>query len=125
LYELKLRSNSYCYSAPPILAILFVPFAGKLADLATQLLPEPERTKKKTLYYLDPNALTLPAVALGQAMWEVLRMADLATEMLQLSIQAFEDGTKNLLKRIGNLDDQLDELETAIKNYLIQLNDET
>lgn len=109
-----------------IVAILFVPLAGRLADLATQLLPEPERTKKKKgSRYLDPEALTVPAVALGQAMREVLRMADLATEMLQLSIRAFEDGTKNLPKRIGTLDDQLDDLETAIKNYLIQLGNET
>lgn len=108
-----------------LLAMVFVPFAAQLADLATQLLPEPERSQKKGSRYLDPDALTLPAVALGQAMREVLRMADVATEMLQLSIQAFEDGEKNLPKRIGNLDDQLDDLETAIKNYLIQLNDET
>jgi phosphate:Na+ symporter len=108
-----------------ILAILFAPLAGRLADLATRLLPEPERTKKGTRYLLDPEALTLPAVALGQAMREVLRMADLATEMLQLSIRAFEDETQHLPKLIGNLDDQLDDLETAIKNYLIQLNDET
>lgn len=106
-----------------ILAVLFVPFAGQLADLATQLLPESEPTRKKGSRYLDPDALILPAVALGQAMREVLRMADLATEMLQLSIHAFADGAKNLPKRIGNLDDQLDDLETAIKNYLIQLND--
>lgn len=108
-----------------ILAVLFVPFAGQLADLAMQLLPEPEPTGKKGSRYLDPNALTLPAVALGQAMREVLRMADLATEMLQLSIHAFGDGAKKLPKRIGSLDDQLDDLETAIKNYLIQLNDAT
>ncbi|WP_088888868.1 Na/Pi cotransporter family protein [Leptolyngbya ohadii] len=108
-----------------ILAILFVPLAEQLAHLATQLLPESKQTQKKGSRYLDPDALTLPAVALGQAMREVLRMADLATEMLQLSIRAFEDGDKSLSKRIGNLDDQLDDLETAIKNYLIQLNDET
>ena len=108
-----------------ILSICFVPLADKLANIAIYFLPEPEKTKKKTLYYLDPDALTLPSVALGQAMREVLRMADLATEMLQLSIQAFELGTKDLPKRIGSLDDQLDDLDAAIKNYLIQLNDET
>ncbi len=107
-----------------ILAVLFVPLAGRLAALVTQLLPDPAQAREKGSRYLDPDVLTLPAVALGQAMREVLRMADLATEMLQLSIQAFEDGAKNLPKRIGNLDDQLDDLETAIKNYLIQMNDE-
>jgi phosphate:Na+ symporter len=108
-----------------ILAIVFAPLAGYVADLATKLLPEPEAEKKASSRYLDPNALTLPAIALGQAMREILRMADLAVEMLQLSIQAFEDGVKDLPKRIGALDDQLDDLETAIKQYLIQLNDES
>lgn len=108
-----------------LLAILFMPFAGHLANLSIHWLPEPQRTKKKGSRYLDPDALTLPAVALGQAMREVLRMADLAAEMLDLSIQAFEENTKELPKRIGNLDDQLDDLETAVKNYLIQLNDES
>ena len=110
-----------------ILAIAFVPLADKLANLASGLWREPDKIKKskKTLYYLDPDALTLPAVALSQAMREVLRMSDLTTEMLQLSIQAFEEGTKDLPKRIGNLDDRLDKLDAAIKNYLIQLNDES
>ncbi|XGB40621.1 MAG: Na/Pi cotransporter family protein [Cyanobacteria bacterium LVE1205-1] len=110
-----------------ILAIAFVPLANRLANLATLFFPAPDKNKKskKTLYYLDLEALNLPAVALSQAMREVLRMSDLATEMLQLSIQAFEAGTKDLPKRVSNLDDQLDDLESAIKNYLIQLNDET
>ncbi|WP_138502461.1 Na/Pi cotransporter family protein [Nostoc sp. PA-18-2419] len=107
-----------------ILAIVFVPLASLLADLATRLLPEPQTEKKLSVRYLDPNALTLPAVALGQAMREILRMADLSAEMLQLSIQAFEDGVKDLPKRIAALDNQLDDLETAVKHYLIQLNDE-
>ncbi|MEH2082583.1 MAG: Na/Pi cotransporter family protein [Nostoc sp.] len=107
-----------------ILAIIFVPLASLLADLATRLLPEPETEKKLSARYLDPNALMLPAVALGQAMREVMRMADLSAEMLQLSIQAFEDGVKDLPKQIGALDNQLDDMETAIKHYLIQINDE-
>jgi phosphate:Na+ symporter len=107
-----------------ILAIVFVPFAASLSELATRFLPEPETEKRVKSRYLDPEALMLPAVALGQTMREVLRMADLAAEMLQLSIQAFEEGDANLPKRIGMLDDQLDDLETAIKHYLVQLNDE-
>ncbi|MBV8884833.1 MAG: Na/Pi cotransporter family protein [Chroococcidiopsidaceae cyanobacterium CP_BM_RX_35] len=107
-----------------ILAVLFIPLAPRIANFSTMLLPEPETAEKKGSRYLDPHMLTLPAVALGQAMREVLRMADLATEMLQLSIHVFKDGVKDLPKRIGALEDQLDNLETAIKHYLVQLNDE-
>lgn len=107
-----------------ILAVLFIPLAPRMANFSTTLLPEPETAEKPGSRYLDPQTLTLPAVALGQAMREVLRMADLATEMLQLSIRAFEDGVKDLSKRLGTLDDQLDDLEMAIKHYLIQLDNE-
>lgn len=104
-----------------ILAIIFVPLAGHVAALAAKFLPEPEAKKKPKSLYLDPEALTLPAIALAQALREILRMADLAVEMLQLSLQAFKEGVKDLPKRIGVLDNQLDDLETAVKHYLIQL----
>lgn len=107
-----------------LLAIAFAPFAKPIAALATRLLPESEADPKTTLRYLDPGAVTLPAVALGQATRETLRMADLAVEMLELSIQAFAEGMKELPKRLGQLDNQLDKLEEAIKQYLIQINDD-
>lgn len=66
--------------------------------------------------------LSIPAVALGQAMREILRMADLAAEMLQLSIHAFKDGGKDIPKRIAQLDDHLDDIEIAIKRYITQIN---
>ena len=107
------------------LAVIFVPLAGPVADLATHLLPEPKADQKSSSPYFDFEASTSPAVALGQALREILRMADLAAEMLQLSILAFEEGVKDLPKRIGVLDDQLDDLETAVKHYLIRLDNES
>jgi phosphate:Na+ symporter len=94
-----------------------------MANFSTMLLPEPDTAEHLRIALPRSSDAHTAAVALGQAMREVLRMADLATEMLQLSIRIFEDGVKDLPKRIGALEDQLDGLETAIKHYLIQLND--
>ncbi len=107
-----------------LLAVLFVPLVNQVAHLATKLLPEPTTVDKSGSRYLDSELLTMPAVALGQAMREILRMADLAAEMLQLSIHAFEDGSKDIPKRISRLDDQLDDIEAAIKRYLTQLSED-
>ncbi|QDL10159.1 Na/Pi cotransporter family protein [Brasilonema octagenarum UFV-E1] len=104
-----------------LLALLFAPLVNQIAQLATTLLPEPTSTQKSGARYLDSAALSVPAVALGQAMREILRMADLAAQMLQLSIHAFEDAGKDIPKRIAQLDDHLDEIEIAIKRYLTQL----
>src|SRR5260221_4948327 len=66
----------------------------------------------------------MPAVALGQATREILHMTDLVTEMLNVSIAALEEGGSEVLARVDVLDDQLDELNAAVKRYLTQLNEE-
>lgn len=106
------------------LAIVFVPLAGLLTRYAEQLIPEKIAQSATGPRYLNPDALAMPAVALGQALREILRMTDLLTEMLNLSIHAFEKGGIDIPKRIGTLDDQLDELNAAIKRYLMHLDEE-
>ena len=55
-------------------------------------------------------------------MREILLMSDLVAEMLQLSIQAFEQNGTEVPKRIRSLDKKLNNLEAEIKRYLLQLN---
>lgn len=105
------------------LAVVFVPCAAQLAQFIITLVPDRVTESISGPRYLDPQALSLPAVALGQATREILRMADLVTEMLQLSIHAFEESPQDISARIDALDDQLDDLEEAIKRYLTQLDE--
>ncbi|MBE3564669.1 MAG: Na/Pi cotransporter family protein, partial [Thermogemmatispora sp.] len=107
------------------LAAVFVPLAAPVTRLVTLLLPEQENHYEQQLgpRYLDPEALASPAVALGQATREVLRMADIVTEMLRLSMLAFEKPDARVPERINELDDQLDQLNAAIKRYLTQLDE--
>lgn len=106
------------------LAIVFAPLAGLLARYVEQLLPEKIAQNATGPRYLNPDALAMPAVALGQALREILRMTDLLSEMLILSIHAFEKGGIDIPNRIGTLDDQLDDLNAAIKRYLTHLDEE-
>ena len=107
------------------LALIFVPLAGPLAYLAEKLIPDRSMKEQATgPHYLHPDTLSMPAVALGQATREVLHMTDLVTEMLSLSIHAFEDGGTEIPARIDALDDQVDSLNAAIKYYLTQLDEE-
>jgi phosphate:Na+ symporter len=105
------------------LAIIGVPLAVPLARLAVVLLPDRAPTTASGPRYLDPDTLTTPAIALGQATREILRMTDIVTDMLNLSIHAFENSGAEVPSRIGALDDQLDKLEAAIKRYLTQLDE--
>ncbi len=106
------------------LALIFVPLSAPLTRLAMSLLPDRDNNEMTGPRYLDPESLALPAVALGKATREVLRMADLVTEMLRQSINAFEEQGLTIPSRMDALDDQLDALEAAIKRYLTQLDED-
>lgn len=107
------------------LAVLFVPLATPLARLMEHLLPEPKNVRGIWIgtHYLDPKGLSQPAVALGQATRAILRMAEVVTEMLEHSMDAFEDGARDLLISMGAQNDQLDECTVAVKSYLTQLDE--
>ena len=105
------------------LAILFLPFAGFAADLITRLMPETERRREGAIY-LDPHVLDTPAVALGQAVREALRMGDLVVRSLRETMQVFERDDAELMKRISKRDDEIDRLEEDIKNYLTKLHEQ-
>ena len=109
-----------------LLAILFVPLARPLELLATRLLPEKAGAGQgvSALQYLNADAVKTPGIALGQAMREVLHMADVVDEMLHLSIRGFEQSGIDIPGRISLLDDQLDELNSGVKGYLTQLDEE-
>ncbi|GCE46722.1 phosphate:Na+ symporter [Thermosporothrix hazakensis] len=101
-----------------LLAVVFVPLAQPLASLATKLMPA---SVEESQPGLDPAALQSPALALGQATREILRMTDIVTNMFRRSIRAFVRNGNEEPQLIGKMDDQLDEMEDAVKRYLTQL----
>jgi phosphate:Na+ symporter len=108
-----------------LLALIFVPLAGPLASFAEKVIPDrPIKGEATGPRYLHSDTLSTPAMALGQATREVLHMTDLFTEMLSLSIHAFENEGTEIPSRIDALDDQLDSLNAGIKYYLTQLAEE-
>lgn len=108
-----------------ILVLLFIPLCRPLAFLVEKLLPEADTTASTSMprILITADACVIPAVALGQAMREVGHMTDLFTEMLAQSIHAFEGKSTDVPEAIKGLDDQLDELNEALKYYLVQLDE--
>src|SRR5205814_7735071 len=106
-----------------LLALVFAPFAEVLARSVEKLIPEKMTQEATGPHYLHSDALSTPSVALGQAMREIWHMTDLLTLMLTIGIQAFEEKGSTVPSQIDELDDQLDALYTAIKNYLTHLDE--
>jgi phosphate:Na+ symporter len=109
-----------------VLAVIFAPFSSSLARLLEKLVPEKkaEVIEFPVLPVLDPNALGTPAVAQGLAVREILHMADIVTNMIDLGMQAFGEQPEPIRIHIGAMDDELDDLDRSIKEYLTQLGEE-
>ncbi|MDO8563063.1 MAG: Na/Pi cotransporter family protein [Candidatus Limnocylindria bacterium] len=106
-----------------VLAVLFLPGASFAADLITRAIPDTSRASAGAIY-LNPNVLDTPAVALGQAVREVLRMGDVVLQSLRETIAVFERNDEALMRQVVARDDLIDLLEEDIKQYVIKLREE-
>ena len=105
------------------LAIIFLPLATPAADFITRSIPETRRTEEGAIY-LDRQVLDAPAVALGQALRETLRMGDVVVRSLRDTMTVFERDDEKLMTEIVKRDDQIDRLEEDIKQYLTKLREQ-
>ena len=74
--------------------------------------------------YLDPSALTTPALAIGCAAREALRIGDVIEQMLTGMLTVLKTNDRALAERLRKMDDVVDDLYTAIKLYLTQISRE-
>jgi phosphate:Na+ symporter len=107
------------------IAVAFLFFTEKIALLAERLMPakhdadDPAKPR-----YLDPSALTTPALAIGCAAREALRIGDVIEQMLTGMLTVLKTNDRALAERLRKMDDIVDELYTAIKLYLTQISRE-
>ncbi|HYL81397.1 MAG TPA: Na/Pi cotransporter family protein, partial [Candidatus Acidoferrum sp.] len=108
------------------LTAIFLPFSSVLARFISALVPENRETegifKAK---YLDEHMLDTPALALGQATREALRLADIVSEMFTKTVEAFTGEDPELIEFIEEKDNQVDLLDREIKHYLTKLSQQS
>ncbi len=108
------------------LGLLFIPFVGVLSRFMERVFPDhKETTNKWGPQYLDEKSLGTPVIALAGAARETLRMAEIVEKMLQLAITAFEKNNDRLIISVREMDNQVDDLNQAIKLYLTRLSHES
>ncbi|MGH7399588.1 MAG: Na/Pi cotransporter family protein [Candidatus Rokuibacteriota bacterium] len=108
------------------MSALFLPFAPWAARLISALVPEEERGDNPyRTRYLDDRYLDQPALAIGQATREALRMGDVAQNMLRDAMVVLRSDNQELLEDVERRDDQLDYLEREIKLFIARLGRET
>ena len=103
-----------------VVAALFLPASQWAAELFTRFIPE-RATSSVGAIYLNAQTLDTPAVALGQALRETLRMGDVVVQSMRDSLTVLERNDETLLGQVIARDDVIDRLEEDIKQFLIQL----
>lgn len=100
----------------------FIPFLVKFVN---KLVPGEEQEENAlVLQYLDKRLLETPAVAFGQLSKEVIRMADLASKNITISIDAFVKDDDNLIKEVYENEKVINFLEKEITGYMVLLANE-
>jgi phosphate:Na+ symporter len=108
------------------LAIVFLPVVPAVAQLLEKLVPErAEAMGKFGPRYLDRSSLESPALALGQATREILRMADVVCGMLRNTYRCFKEGDEALCRTVQQEDDKVDLLNNEIKAYITRLSEQS
>ncbi|MGN0160629.1 MAG: Na/Pi cotransporter family protein [Lachnospiraceae bacterium] len=107
---------------------VFYPFMNLIVKCTYILVPgddEEESEKEYTLQYIShtgDRSLPNPAVAILLAVQEMERMARMATENLNLSIECLMDNDDEKSKQVFETEKYIDYLDEQISNYLVRIN---
>jgi phosphate:Na+ symporter len=108
-----------------LLAACLIGFTAPIARFVTRLIPDrPEHNKGVKPKHLDVGALDTPALATSNAAREALRIGDTIETMLTGALTVIKTKDGKLANDLRHMDDDVDELYTAIKLYLTQISRE-
>ncbi|MBP5467234.1 MAG: Na/Pi cotransporter family protein, partial [Clostridia bacterium] len=103
--------------------LILVPFTGALVKLATKIIPERKTRaeEKLTFAYIDDRFLETPPIAVGNTKREILRMAELAKENINLCVEMLISGDESNSEIIRENENALNFLNKSITAYLTKL----
>jgi phosphate:Na+ symporter len=104
--------------------VALFPFAVVLVKLARKVLPGEEKEDHDGLKYLDERILENPAVAVGQAVKETVRMGRLALDNMNKAMEAFFNEDEKLMGEVFEREKSINNLEREITKYLVKLSNE-
>ncbi len=109
-----------------VAGIVCIALTGKVARVVQHLLPAADgsATAGARPHHLDPSALATPSLAISCAAREALHQADVVESMLLGLHTVIRNDDLKLAEDLRRLDDQVDELYSAIKYYMTKISRE-
>ncbi|HEY5801101.1 MAG TPA: Na/Pi cotransporter family protein, partial [Burkholderiaceae bacterium] len=109
-----------------MVAVLFMAFTPAVARLVSRWLPKPDKSLVAGRpHHLDPSALATPSLAISCAAREALHQADVVENMMVGMLTVIKNNDLALALQLRRLDDDVDELYSAIKYYLTKISRES
>ena len=103
--------------------LLFIPFTGVLVKLSTRLVPERRNLTKDKLSFefIDDRLLKTPPIAVSNTKREIIRMANIARENLNLAMNALIEKDDSKAEIFIENENALNFLNKKITEYLTEL----
>ena len=98
-----------------------LPLVVTLVKLAEKILPGEEEEDLGGLKFLDDRIMENPAIAVGQAVKETVRMARFSLENVNTAMKAFFDKDEKLIDQVLSWEKGINQLERGITKYLVKL----
>ncbi|MFZ2856969.1 Na/Pi cotransporter family protein [Acidovorax sp.] len=108
-----------------VVGLVCIGLTGMVARVVQRLLPHEEAPAAGARpRHLDPSALATPSLAISCAAREALHQADVVESMLMGMHQVIRTDDLKLAHDLRRLDDQVDDLYSAIKYYMTKISRE-
>lgn len=102
--------------------IIQFPLIGAWAYFVTKLIPGEDVTIEYKPKHLDPHFITQsPAVAIGQAKEEIIRMGSFAVQGLEQTFEYLKSSKKNYAETAYQIEDAINNLDRKITDYLVEI----
>jgi phosphate:Na+ symporter len=101
--------------------LILVGFIPYLIKFVNKLIPGDDKYEVVETKYIDERLLETPAIAVGQVVKELIRMANKARENVELSMKAFKNDDEALIKKVFENEQVINTLEAEIVSYLAKL----
>ncbi len=109
--------------------IVLLPFTKQIVDMTYMIVPKSGDAKEKVGYrtqyelqYIGSNVIFSPATAVVDAIKELDRMANLASENLNRAMNALITMDEEEIEKVYEVEKNIDFLNHSITNYLVKIN---
>ena len=104
---------------------VMLPLTRPLVDMVCRMLPEQKSSQSAEesfhLQFVNENMLSTPAVAAGQVRLEILRMADMAMDNVDRSLDIITTLKFDSLDKFRKTEEELDYMNRALVDYVVRL----